>query len=132
MTRDPHVDAGGERAAAGAGRELHVELLLGRKVVDASGEVVGRIEEVVAEVEDGEPVVRHFLVGKYALIDRLGGGRLARALARLLARGRAYEGYAIPWDAIDLSDPEHPRTRVPKHELAAGRASGPLEVSQSF
>ena len=100
-------------------REVRLERLLGRKVVDAAGEVIGRLEEVIAEVRvharGSDHVVREFHVGKYAMLERLGAGRLGRELARLL--GARHEGYVVPWAEMDLGDPERPRVRVKKGEL---------------
>jgi hypothetical protein len=64
-----------------------------------------------------ECVVGEFVVGRYGLLERLGGGRLAASLLRLLTRGRGYEGYRVEWDRIDLSDPRHPRCTVRQSEL---------------
>jgi sporulation protein YlmC with PRC-barrel domain len=102
-------------------REVRLDLLLGRKVVDASGEVIGRLEEVVAEVRvdnhGSDHVVREFHVGKCAAAERLAGGLLGGAVLRLLTGGRGYSGYVVPWQIMDLSDPERPRVRGRKGEL---------------
>jgi hypothetical protein len=102
--------------------EVHVELLLGRRVHDVDGAYVGRIEEMVA-LDDGEGgfEVRAYLVGRQALAERLGGGRLVRALLHLLMRGRGREGRIVPWDAMDLADPAHPRCTRPRATLAPDR-----------
>jgi len=99
--------------------EVHVELLLGRRVHDGDGAYIGRIEEIVA-LDDGEGgfEVRAFLVGRQAIAERLGGGRLARSIFRLLTRGRGHDGCIVPWDAMDLSDPAHPRCTRPRATLA--------------
>jgi hypothetical protein len=98
--------------------EVHLELLLGRRVRDARGRSIGRIEEVRAEWHDGEWVVVEFLVGRYALFERLAASSLARAILR--SRGRVGRGCPgrIGWDEIDLSDPADPRLRVPPERLA--------------
>ena len=90
-------------------RERRVELLLGRPVLGPDGRSLGRIEEIVADFADGECVVRAYLVGRHALAERLGGGPLVRGLVRLLGGGRGWEVRTIPWDAMDLADPERPR-----------------------
>ena len=98
-------------------RECRVELLLGRRVRDANGEVVGRLEEIVADYVDDEFVVREFHVGAFAILERLDGGRLRRGLLRLIGGDRVYDGYVVPWEHMDLTDPEHPRATVAKSEL---------------
>ena len=99
-------------------RECRVELLIGRRVVDANGEVVGRLEEIIADYVDDEYVVREFHVGAYAALERLGNGMLGRGLLRLIGGDRIYTGYIVPWRHMDLSDPEHPRVTVAKAELS--------------
>jgi sporulation protein YlmC with PRC-barrel domain len=91
-------------------REVRLERLLGRLLVDASGVPVGRIEDVEA-YPDGHAdyLVTHVLVGP--------AGRLARMLASLhqlptlsaLGLGRKPRTRRIPWIWLDLSDPSHPR-----------------------
>jgi sporulation protein YlmC with PRC-barrel domain len=104
-------------------RERRVELLLGRRVVDPDGASVGRIEDIIADFVGGgdECVVRAYLVGRHGLAERLGGGRLVRALVRLLGGGRGFEGCMVPWEAMDLSDPERPRCTVRRAELPSVR-----------
>jgi sporulation protein YlmC with PRC-barrel domain len=99
-------------------RECRVELLVGRRVVDANGEVVGRLEAIVADYVDDTYVVREFHVGALAAFERLGTGKLSRSLLRLIGGDRIYQGYAVPWRHMDLSDPEHPRVTVAKADLA--------------
>jgi hypothetical protein len=92
-------------------REIRLERLLGRLLVDAAGVSVGRIEDVEALPEGDEYLVTHALVGAE--------GRLARLLAfmhqlptlRALGLGRRPRTRRIPWSWLDLSDPERPRLR---------------------
>ena len=99
--------------------EVRLDQLIGRKVVDAAGEMIGRLEEAIAEVRVGaggsDHAVREFHVGKYALLERLGAGLLGRELMRLFRM--RHEGYVVPWEEMDLSEPERPRVRVGKREL---------------
>ena len=99
-----------------APRELHLELLIGRKVRDPHGKVVGRLEEVRVDERDGECVVREFHLGAYAMFERLIGGPVGRSLLRLLGR-RAYSPLVIPWEMLDLSNPRRPRLTRPAAEL---------------
>jgi hypothetical protein len=93
--------------------EIHLESLLGRPVIDAGGMVVGRIEEIRAEFVDGEWRVMEYLTGSLGLLERLS---LARALTLVLRVVgipglRSSSSRRIPWDQIDLSDPNHLRMR---------------------
>ena len=98
------------------GRQLiHVELLLGEKVFGLNGLPIGRLEEIRTEVNKGHYFVSEFLVGKYAVLERLAAWRIGRALLRVF--GKRKEGYRIRWDQIDLSNPEHPRVLCDVDEL---------------
>jgi hypothetical protein len=97
--------------------ECRVELLIGCRVVDAQGDVVGRLEEILADYVDDEYLVREFHVGAFAAFERIGGGMLGRGLLRLLGGNRIYDGYVVPWQLMDLSDPDHPRVNAAKGTL---------------
>ena len=101
-------------------RELRLDLLLDRRVYDADGAVLGRLEEVVAVVTSDALgsyyAVREYHIGKYALLESLAGAAFARAVMRRFGR-RAYRRYTVPWDRMDLTDPERPRTTVRRGEL---------------
>ena len=86
-------------------RELHVELLLGEKVFAMNGGSIGRLEEIRTEVNRGQFYVTEFLVGSYAVLERLAAWRIGRAVLRVL-RAQRKEGYRIRWDQLDLSDPQ--------------------------
>ena len=76
-------------------REIHVELLLGRKVRDADDRVVGRIEELRSAIVDGERVVTEFHIGPAALLERIGVVASELPLLRLLGSGVAPR--SVPW-----------------------------------
>ena len=86
-------------------RELHVELLLGEKVFAVNGVSIGRLEEIRTEVNRGHYYVTEFLVGSYAVLERIAAWRIGRAVLRVLGAQRK-EGYRIRWDQLDLSDPQ--------------------------
>lgn len=95
-------------------REVELSTLVGRKVRDADGRVVGRIEELCAEValdEGSEYVIREFHVGHLGVIGRVAAGRFTRRFARLVRAGR-YVRYVVPWELMDLSDLRRPRIRA--------------------
>lgn len=96
-------------------QELHLELLLGKRVRDAAGKPVGRIEEFRAEQEAGEWVLREYLVGRYGLGERLSAWSIIRFLLRR-RRTRA-SGYRIAWNQLDVTDPDHPRLRCLREKL---------------
>lgn len=98
--------------------EVNLELLLGRRVVDAEGVRVGRIEEVLAERDGDELLVTEFHVGRYGLFERFSIFHIGAGLLRYLG-GRAMSAnpHRIPWEKIDLSDPEHPRLTCSIEEL---------------
>ncbi|MEH2410672.1 alpha/beta fold hydrolase [Nostoc sp.] len=52
-------------------REIHLELLLSKPVVDSTGKTVGRIEEVRAEQQGEEWIVKEYLIGYAAVLERL-------------------------------------------------------------
>ncbi|MDP9359922.1 MAG: hypothetical protein M3P29_00570 [Acidobacteriota bacterium] len=98
--------------------EVKVELLLGRRVVDANGVKVGRIEEVLAERDGEELLVTEYLVGRYGLFQRLSIYHFGVGLLRLLGgRAQSANPHRIPWQTLDLSDDEHPRLTCTIDEL---------------
>lgn len=97
--------------------EIQVELLLGRRVFAISGKSVGHLEEIRAEIREGEWFVQEFLVGSYALFERLAAWEIGRAVLRLFGAKRKHGGYRVPWDKIDLSDAERPRLVCSVKEL---------------
>ena len=96
--------------------EINAELLLGRKVHDVNVEKVGRIEEFQVERGDNACLVKAYLIGTSAVIDRLSAWTLIRPIAKSL-RNRAFSVYHVPWEEMDLTDPEHPKLRISKSEL---------------
>ncbi len=93
-------------------RQIRVQELVGRRVVDVNGKVAGRIEEIRAVWRGDDCFVEDFELGTAALFERL--GLSARRLVGW--RGRA-EPIRIPWQQLDLSDPETPRMRCAIEEL---------------
>lgn len=98
-------------------REVHVELLLGKRVVDTTGSGVGRIEEIIVERHGDDYLVREFHVGNYAFLERFGSSSFLRALIRRLDVKGSHTIYRIPWEALDLKDPDHPRLDRVRNEL---------------
>lgn len=91
--------------------EVRLELLLGRRVRDARGRVIGRLEEFRATHEGEAWVVTEFEIGPTALLDRLAIRHLP------WIRGRRPAGYRARWDQIDITEAEAPRLTVPLEDL---------------
>jgi len=88
--------------------EVHVELLLGEKVLAINGQPIGRLEDIRTEVNRGHYFVSEFLVGSYAMLERLAAWRIGRAVLRVLG-AKKKQGYRVRWDQLDLTDPERLR-----------------------
>lgn len=86
--------------------KIHFELLLGKMVRDPQGVGVGRIFSAHAEIDGADCVLREFLLGPGALLARFG-----IPLQR-------WKPTRVPWDLLDIADPEHPRLRCSAAELA--------------
>jgi hypothetical protein len=95
-----------------APRLLHLEQLHGRKVIDSEGAVAGCIHSVKAERVGKECLVREFLLGPAALWYRLG-----LSAAGLVGLAMGSGALRVPWEQLDLADPEHPRLRCTIAEL---------------
>lgn len=93
-------------------KTVQFELLLGRKVRDSEGRKVGRILAATVEAEGEDCVIREYHLGTVALLTRLGFS--AGMIAGLPLRS---EPLRVPWDQMDLRDPEHPRLTCPLREL---------------
>jgi hypothetical protein len=94
------------------GKTIRLQALVGELVRDVNGERVGRIRSVQAERVGDECLVRDYELGGEALLSRLGISAL-----RLVGWRRGGEPLCVPWDQLDVSDPEHPRLRCTKEEL---------------
>ncbi|HEY3581982.1 MAG TPA: hypothetical protein VGK82_15610 [Pyrinomonadaceae bacterium] len=98
-------------------QEVHLELLLGKRVFALNGQPVGRLEEVRAQLNNrGDCFVTEFLIGSYGVLERLSVWRIGRAILRTLHVRRG--GHRIPWDQLDLSDPSRPQLKCDVDELA--------------
>lgn len=98
-------------------QEVHLERLLGHKVFDSEGEMIGRIEEVLAHRQGDEWVVQEYWVGSSALFHRLSARGAARALLSLFVSKEQAPGYRVPWDKLDLSRPERLHIDCARGEL---------------
>ena len=104
------------RSSAQPSREVRVEELVGREIRDAAGRTIGRIEELMAEQQGTELVVVEVHVGPGALLERVID--LATLIPRSEALQREFRHLRrIPWQQLDLTDPDHPRATVRQEEL---------------
>jgi sporulation protein YlmC with PRC-barrel domain len=102
-------------------QEIHLELLMGKRVYALNGRAIGRLEEVRAEIHDGVASVTEFEVGTYALFERLSALEMGRAILSLFGSW-IKSGYSVKWNQIDFADPDRPKLTCSVSELT------PLEV----
>jgi sporulation protein YlmC with PRC-barrel domain len=89
---------------------LRYHQLIGKRVVSADGQIVGRVADLTAERSGDALVVTALLVGPTAFLRRLGLGRWLPFVERRPCR--------VPWRAIERID-DRIRLRVPRAALAA-------------
>lgn len=105
--------------------EVHLERLLGRKVKDADGKSAGSIEEIAVDDSSGEWLVTEYITGPVGALERLSAYGPGLRLLDLLGAAKSPNGYRIPWDKLDLSDPLRPRLRCRVSDLKRADSSGP-------
>jgi sporulation protein YlmC with PRC-barrel domain len=88
---------------------VHLEVAAGKKVRDADGRIAGRLEEVHADWEGGECVVRYYVIATKGTF----------VLRALNIKGPT-KAYLVPWDRMDWSDPDHPRLTCRVSDLTSG------------
>jgi len=97
-------------------RELELRRILGAKVVDSEGAHLGRLEEIEAERGEESCVINSYIVEHRGLLDRVSTWALTSSMRqRLLAKSP--RPYRVGWNQMDLRDPHHPRTLLPKELL---------------
>jgi hypothetical protein len=90
-------------------RLVRVEDLIGQRVRESSGRVVGRIEEIRAEQRGDRYEVTEYHLGTGAMLERL-------AIIRHLFRLRS-DAIIARWDQIDIQRPDAPVLTCPIEEL---------------
>ena len=103
--------------------EVNLELLLGRRVLGQDGKNAGHIHEMQAERQGDEWVITEFHIGPTALLSRLSAFHIAAPLFRLLGADKDL-GHRVPWDKLDLSDPDKPRLLCAVGDLPRLSAGG--------
>ena len=97
-------------------QEIHLELLIGKKVFALNGKSLGRLEEARAELNNrGDAFVAEFLIGSYGILERLSVWRIGRAILRTVHMRR--RGYRVRWEQLDLSDPKRPQLKCAVEDL---------------
>jgi sporulation protein YlmC with PRC-barrel domain len=87
--------------------EIHVESLVGRTLLDVDGRKIGRVEELVVELLGTEWAVVELHVGIGALLERV--VELSTLVPMMGAlRRKLSNRYRVPWQQLDLRDPDHP------------------------
>ena len=82
---------------------MRLDLLLGRAVHDLDGRRIGHIQDMRGELrEDGTMEIVEYHLGPHAFWKRLGISAL-----RLVGITPG-EPDRVPWDQMDISDPEKP------------------------
>jgi sporulation protein YlmC with PRC-barrel domain len=103
-------------------KELQLLEILGKKVVDCEGRYAGRLEEIEAERGENESLIESYFVVHRGLIDRIQTWALAAPIQKSIPVREKSRPYRVPWDQMDMSDPEHPRILVPQSELSRVRS----------
>lgn len=100
-----------------AKQEVNLELLIGKRVRALNGKSIGHLEEIRAELIRGECFVEEYLVGAYAVFERLAALSIGRPILKLFGATRRHRGYRVPWDKLDLTDLARPRLLCKVEEL---------------
>ena len=96
-----------------ATREVPLEELLGRVVRSAAGRPIGVIQDLRAQPQGEEYVIREVLLGELGYRARLIGILRQLPTFRALGLGKPYWTRPIPWHWLDWSDPLNLRFRRP-------------------
>ena len=99
--------------------EIRFEDLVGKRVRNQYGRVIGRIEEARVEPKGEDYFVTEFLIGPVELWPRIQAFIGEVPTLRALGLGQQGKLRPFPWHWIDLSNPERPRL-VGEGEKAEG------------
>ena len=91
-------------------KEMRIDEALGRQLIGANHQPVGRIEEFRTERRGGAYVVTEVVVGLLGFFERV------HVSAHLLF-GAQRRACVARWEQIDFSDPKKPRLRVSTDRL---------------
>ena len=90
---------------------IHLDRLIGRKILTGNNRPLGRLEECRAERRNGAWVITEWVIGSAGLLERLGLG------VRMILGLHAGRGFVARWDQVDISDPARPRLTCSIEEL---------------
>jgi sporulation protein YlmC with PRC-barrel domain len=101
---------------------FQLDLLVGRRVVDAAGRKLGRVDEVCLVREGDHYVVEGLLIGVNGLAERLGVAHpLERLEKRLNFNAWGMEDHIIYWDQIDSIQEKCIRLKISREEIQTVR-----------
>jgi len=103
-------------------KTLRLDLLMGHRVRDVDGRVVGRLEEVRMEKRGGDWVAVEFHMGSAAALERFSASVFGLP-------GHAQHGWAATWEQMDWTYASRPRVRCRRDELR--RFTRPAPPSRS-
>ena len=104
------------------GQEVHLEILLGKMVIDQKGKRIGRIAGVRAEKTNDEWTVHEYLAGSVAGANRSLPWKIGLLFLRFLGAKKIQPTLRIRWDQLDLSNPAKPRLLCLTSELRQASA----------
>ena len=101
---------------------FQLDLLVGRRVVDAAGQKLGRVDEIRLVREGDHYVVEGLLIGVNGLAERLGVAHpLEHIERRLNFNAWGVEDHIIYWDQIDFIEEKCIRLKVRCEEIQTVR-----------
>lgn len=104
---------------------LQLDLLVGRRVYDAEGRKLGRIDEILLGREGDNYAVEGLLIGVNGLAERLGVSRpLERLERRFGFEPWRVQGHIIPWEQIGSIEEKKVQLNVDKREISTFQPDG--------
>jgi len=99
-------------------KRFQLDLLVGRRVYDAKGQKLGRVDELQLIREGRQYVVEGLLIGVSGLADRLGLARFLEPIKSCLKYDPwRLEDHLIYWEQIDVIEQKCIRLKVRRDEL---------------
>jgi sporulation protein YlmC with PRC-barrel domain len=90
-------------------QRVRFEHLMGKRVRNSHGRVIGRIEDARIEPDGEDYVITHFMVGRLERLARLRAFLGELPTLRSLGIGKERDLRPFPWHWFDWSNPEQPR-----------------------